>query len=129
MNVQIDGIEPQKFPCVPAICLDFGRRKGTVRKTLPQTRGDGDGSLLLIVDCDSSQVFPIAEAFHQLLQSPPRTFLQSGFDALLQAVGKDLGAPLQVLLQPAPLSLELGVREKKRHERQNNNQRANQTKT
>jgi hypothetical protein len=47
---------------------------------------------------DSSQVFSIAEAFYELLQSAPRAFLQHRFNALLQAIRDDLGAPLQILL-------------------------------
>src|SRR5579864_3254506 len=98
MNVQIGRVEPQEFALCMNVSINFGRRKSIVRKTLPQAGSDGDRNVMLVVNRDSSQVFSIAEAFYQLLQSPPRSLLQYRYNALLQALRQDLGAPLQVLL-------------------------------
>ena len=77
----------------------FRRRRGCM--TCPNSEVMATTLPLPVVDSDAHQMFAVAEALYQPLQSPLRTLLPRFFHIARDTFAKHFGAPFQIAAQRA----------------------------
>src|SRR5215472_9934430 len=125
----VDPVELARVGAPRKLFAGQGGKEGNAVIPRGQTRRCGDGSSLAVENGDAFQPLTIAEALHDSLQVPGRSLGQSRLHAFLETLGQDLRASPEVLAQRLLLSPDLNIRKKHRHQRERNNQGADEAET